>query len=186
MTPWAGFVAAIVAGWIVRDPRRAAATVIVPFLAVLATQSWMIAAGRAVSPPGTVTRFPQSLGYWLVQAVFLALAFGIAAELSSLRRARTRADGGTGTGHAAPPAHVARASVLLALLTVVFEVGYLLDSSPVRDHSGNGAPPLQGLAGIVLCVGSFAALSVLMIRVRRDHASREGAAPAAMTAPGRR
>ena len=52
MTPWAGFVAAVVAGWMVRDPRRAVATVIVPFLVVLATQSWMIASGRAVSPPG--------------------------------------------------------------------------------------------------------------------------------------
>ena len=81
MTPWAGFVAAIVAGWIVRDPRRAVATVIVPFLVVLATQSWMIAAGRAVSPPSTVTQFPSCLGYWIIQAIFLALALGIAAEL---------------------------------------------------------------------------------------------------------
>ncbi|HBW21422.1 MAG: hypothetical protein ACLPN6_23450 [Streptosporangiaceae bacterium] len=183
MTPWAGFVTAIVAGWLVRDPRRAVATVIVPFLVVLATQSWMIAAGRAVSPPGTVTRFPQSLSYWIVQAIFLALAFGIAAELSSLRRARMLADDGTGTGRAAPPAHVASASVLLALLTVVFEVGYLLDSSPVRDHSGNGAPPVQGLAGILLCAGSFAVLSVLTIRARRDIAGRNGAGAAA--APGR-
>ncbi len=167
MTPWAGFVAAIVAGWIVRDPRRAVATVIVPFLIVLATQSWMIAAGRAVSPPSTVTQFPQCLGYWLVQAIFLALAFGIAAELSSLRRARPAAS-----------AQVAKASVLLAVLTVVFEVGYLLDSSPVRDHSGNGAPPAQGAVGILLCAGTFAVLSVLTIRARRAIASQRGASAA--------
>jgi hypothetical protein len=184
MTPWAGFVAAIVAGWIVRDPRRAAVTVIVPFLVVLATQSWIIAAGRAVSPPGTVTSFPQSLGYWLVQAIFLALAFGIAAQLSSWRRARTLADGGTGRGRSAPRAQVARALVLLAVLTAVFEVGYLLDSSPVRDHSGSGAPPVQGLAGIVLCVGTFAALGVLTIRARRANASQERAG--AVAAPGGR
>ena len=50
-------------------------------------------------------------------------------------------------------------SYLLALLTLlvtaVFEVGYLLDSSPVRDHSGNGAPPAQGVVGILLCAGTF-------------------------------
>jgi hypothetical protein len=178
MTPWAGFVAAIVAGWIVRDPRRAAATVVVPFLVVLATQSWMIAAGRAVSPPGTVTSFPQSLGYWLVQAIFLALAFGIAAQLSSWRRARTLADGGTGRGRGAPRAQVARALVLLAVLTAVFEVGYLLDSSPVRDHSGNGAPPAQGVVGILLCAGTFAVLTVLTIRARRAIGGRREASAA--------
>jgi hypothetical protein len=167
MTPWAGFVAAIVAGLIVRDPRRAVATVIVPFLVVLATQSWMIASGRAVSPPSTVTQFPSCLGYWLVQAIFLALAVGIAAELSSLRRARPAAS-----------AQVARASVLLAVLTAVFEVGYLLDSSPVRVHSGNGAPPAQGVVGILLCAGTFVVLSVLTIRARRAIASQRRATTA--------
>jgi hypothetical protein len=167
MTPWAGFVAAIVAGWMVRDPRRAVATVIVPFLVVLATQSWMIASGRAVSPPSTVTQFPSCLGYWLVQAIFLALALGIAAELSSLRGALPAAS-----------AQVGRASVLLAVLTVVFEVGYLLDSSPVRDHSGNGAPPAQGVVGILLCAGTFAVLSVLTIRARRAIASQRRASVA--------
>src|SRR5271169_974503 len=57
MTPLAGFIAAIIAGWIVRDPRRAAATVVVPFLIVLAMQTWGIAAGYGVSPPSTVTPF---------------------------------------------------------------------------------------------------------------------------------
>jgi hypothetical protein len=61
---------------------------------------------------------------------------------------------------------------VLAVLTAVFEVGYLLDSSPVRDHSGNGAPPAQGVVGILLCVGTFAVLSVLTIRARRAIASQ--------------
>jgi hypothetical protein len=92
---------------------------------------------------------------------------GIAAELSSLRRARPAASG-----------QVARASVLLAVLTAVFEVGYLLDSSPVRDHSGNGAPPVQGAVGILLCAGTFAVLSVLTIRARRAIASQRRASVA--------
>ena len=53
MTPLAGFVAAILAGWIIREPRRAAAAVLVPFLAVLAVQTWTLASGYGVNPPST-------------------------------------------------------------------------------------------------------------------------------------
>ena len=53
MTPLAGFVAAIIAGWIVRDPRRAVPAVVIPFLIVLTMQTWGIAAGDGVSPPST-------------------------------------------------------------------------------------------------------------------------------------
>jgi len=88
MTPITGFIVAVIAGWIVRDGLRAAATVMVPFLAVLAAQTWIIAAGRAVSPPSTASRLPQAIGYWLVQAVFLALALGIAGQLGALRARR--------------------------------------------------------------------------------------------------
>ena len=95
MTPLAGFVIAIIAGWIVRDPRRAAAAVVVPFLAVMAAQSWILASGQGVSPPSTVTSWPGLIRYWAVQAIFLALALGIAAELSTLRRRRMPPDDGS-------------------------------------------------------------------------------------------
>jgi hypothetical protein len=54
MTPLAGFVLAVVAGWITRDGRRAAAIIIIPFLAMTALQTYGIADGRGVSPPSTV------------------------------------------------------------------------------------------------------------------------------------
>ena len=54
MTPLAGFVAAILAGWIIREPRRAAAAILVPFLAVLAVQTWTLAAGHGDNPPSTI------------------------------------------------------------------------------------------------------------------------------------
>lgn len=168
MTPWAGLVAAIIAGWIIRDPRRAAATALFPFLAVLAMQSWIIADGRAVSPPNTVTPFPQSAGYWLVQAVFLALAFGIAAELGALRRGRKLMRDAAETAR-----RTLLASAVLAGLTVVFLIGYWLNSSPVQHHSANGAPPPQGTVGILLCVLTLAVLSVMTIRVRRATARRQ-------------
>ncbi len=162
MTPLAGFVAAIIAGWIVRDPRRAAAVTLVPFLIVLAMQTWDIAAGDGVSPPSTVTPFPGAIGYYVFQVIFLGLALGIAAELAVLRRARKPAGDSTGAGR-----RMALAAVLLAGLAVVFDASWLLDTAPVRHHSADGAPPAQGLAGIGLCIVTFVVLSVLTIRNRR-------------------
>ena len=173
MTPIAGFVIAVIAGWIVGDPRRAAVTVIVPFLAVLTAQSWLLAAGRGVSPPSTVTGFPQLIGYWGLQVIFLALAVGIAAELGALRRRRSlRHEAGAGAGRRA-----ATASGVLAVLTAVFVAAYLLDSSPVRHHAASGSPPAQGVIGIVLCIVAFAALSVVIFGGRRATA-RAGRADA--------
>jgi hypothetical protein len=79
MTPIAGFLIAVIAGLAVRRGRRAALVVAVPWLIVLVYQSWYIASGRAISPPGTVTDFPPAIGYWLVQAIIVAPALGIAA-----------------------------------------------------------------------------------------------------------
>src|SRR5271154_2019783 len=92
MTPLAGFVVAIIAGWIIRDPRRAAAAVLVPFLAVLAVQTWSLAAGHGDNPPSTI----HGVSYWVVQAIILAFALGIATQLAIVLRARTGARGGGG------------------------------------------------------------------------------------------
>jgi hypothetical protein len=62
MTPIAGFIIAVIAGLVVRRGRRAALVVAVPWLIVLVYQSWYIASGRAISPPGTVTDFPSAIG----------------------------------------------------------------------------------------------------------------------------
>ena len=175
MTPIAGFVIAVIAGWIVRDPRRAAAAVVVPYLAVVAAQSWILASGRGTSPPSTVTGWPGLIGYWAVQAVFLALATGIAAELSTLRRRRMPPEeASAGAGH-----RFTRALGALAALTAVFLVAYLLDSAPVSHHAADGTPPVQGYVGMLLCIVTFLALSVLTLLGRRN-ASR-GLPPADKT-----
>ena len=83
MTPLAGFVAAILAGWIIREPRRAAAAILVPFLAVLAVQTWTLAAGHGDNPPSTI----HGVSYWVVQAIILAFALGIATQLAIVLRA---------------------------------------------------------------------------------------------------
>ncbi len=163
MTPMTGFIIAVIAGWIVRDGLRAAMTVVVPWLAVLTAQTWIIAAGRAVSPPSTVSRLPQAIGYWVVQAVFLVLALGIAGQLGALR-ARRRLPHGAADG---PGRQAAIASALLAAATAVFVTAWLLDSTPVARHAAEGSPPVQGAVGMALSIVAFAVLSILTIRRRR-------------------
>ena len=88
MTPLAGFVIAVIAGWIARDARRAAGIVVVPYLAVVAAQTWAIYDGRGTSPPNTVWPFKQAISYYVVQAIILALALGVAALLGAVRARR--------------------------------------------------------------------------------------------------
>jgi hypothetical protein len=181
MTPLAGFVAAIIAGWFVRDPRRAAGTVVIPFLIVLTMQTWGIAAGYGVSPPSTVTSFPGAIGYYVFQVIFLGLALGIAAELAALRRARKPEHDRDGAGR-----RMALATALLAGVAIVFDAGWALESAPVAHHSANGSPPPQGLAGIGLCVVTFAVLSMLTVRNRRTAKARLASTGAGTVLAGER
>jgi hypothetical protein len=179
MTPLAGFVIAVIAGWIVRDPRRAAAIVVVPYLAVVAVQTWALADGRGVSPPDTVWPVKQAIGYYVVQVIILALALGVAALLAAVRARRVASpDGAAGIDR-----RTAIAVVVDAVLTIAFIVGALLDSAPVRHHSTQGSPPVQGLLGIGACIVSLIVLSVLTIRGRRAVAR---AKPAGSAVPARR
>lgn len=171
MTPLAGLILALIAGWLVPNPRRAAAVIVIPFLAVLTAQTWGLADGRGVSPPDTVTPLPGAISYYVFQAVFLALALGIAAELATLRaRSAARRD-------AASWRRVLLAVTIETALTAVFIGAYLALSAPVRHHSSSGAPPLQGVIGIGLCFVTVITLGILVLRGRR-------AAPRAGTAAG--
>jgi hypothetical protein len=171
MTPLAGFIAAIIAGWFVRDARRAPAAIIVPFLAVLALQSYGIGAGYGHSPPSTVTSYPGAIAYWVVQMIILAPALGIAAGLGSLRA------GGRGTAAGAGRTAV-RVCAALTLAAGVFDLIYALHASPVRQHLANGSPPAYGLAGMGLLIVCAAGLGVLLLR-RRWAARRQVPASAA-------
>lgn len=184
MTPLAGLIAAIAAGWFVRGPRRAVVTVMPAFLAILAIQTAGIAAGDGTSPPSTVLSYPGALSYWLVQVIILAPVLVIAAELSALRAGAAGMDGGaTGSGSRA----VIVASVLL-LAAGVFDIIAALRAAPVPHHSANGSPPAYGVAGIGLLIVLFVVLSVLLLRRRRAarRQLRAGAQPDTVPAGGRR
>lgn len=173
MTPIAGLIIAMIAGFMVANGRKAASVVLGPWLVVLAYQSWYIASGRAISPPSTVTQFPSTIGYWLVQVIILAPALGIAAQLgaSGLRRHPVSA--------IVPARRVWMASafgVAAAVVAIVF--GFVLfphqgGTVAAGHHSSSGSPPLIGMVGIL---GSYIGCAALGVRtlVRRRASKRAG------------
>jgi hypothetical protein len=168
MTPIAGFVIAVIAGLMVSNGRRAASVVVVPWLVVLAYQSWYIASGRAISPPSTVTQFPSTIGYWLVQVIILAPALGIAAQLGAFGHRRRPLS----------PAALARrawtATTLgIAASVVIIVLGFIAFRHQggtvfVTHHSANGSPPLVGVLGLLLSFGVCAALGAITYIEKRS------------------
>jgi hypothetical protein len=167
MTPLAGFVAAILAGWIIREPRRAAAAILVPFLAVLAVQTWTLEAGHGDNPPSTI----HGVAYWVVQAIILAVALGIATQLAIVLRDHN----GDGAGASR---RALRATAVLLVLTAASLTGIVLTSKPVLHHNASSPLPWYGVAGILACVASLVVLTVLHIRLRRAGARQQKLAAA--------
>jgi hypothetical protein len=137
MTPIAGFFLAVIAGWIVREPRRAAATVVLPYLAIVAVQSWAIATGYGISPPDTVTPFSGAISNWVVQLVFGLTTTGIAAEIAVLRA-------GARPGQpmvllAGPWYRAAVAMSICAIGTLTLLVAWLSSAKLVSQHSSSGS-----------------------------------------------
>jgi hypothetical protein len=181
MTPIAGFVIAVLTGILVSSGRRAATVVLVPWLLVLAYQSWYIASGRAISPPSTVTQFPSAIGYWLVQVIILAPALGIAVQLGA-------------SGHRRNPLSVTSltrrtwiATTLgLAAAFIVIVLGFIAfrpegGTAFVTHHSANGSPPLAGMLGLLLSFGICAALGVMTF-IRRRSLKGERSIPSKLVA----
>jgi hypothetical protein len=186
MTPLAGLIAAIAAGWFVRDPRRAVLTVIPAFLAVLAIQTAGIAAGDGTSPPSTVLSYPGALSYWLVQVIILAPVLIIAAELGALRAWPAGPDGAGGAGGSGRRAVIVAA--VLLLVAGVFDALEAMRAAPVRQHSSQGSPPAYGVAGILLLVVLLVVFSALLLRRRRAARRQQpaGGQPDAVPAGGPR
>jgi uncharacterized membrane protein HdeD (DUF308 family) len=182
MTPLAGFVAAVIAGWIIRDPRRAAAAVLIPFLAVLAVQTWTLASGRGDNPPSTI----HGISYWVVQIIILAFVLGITTQLAILRRDRYAAKDAADAGDVSRRA--LQATALLLVLTAAFVIAVVLEAHPVLHHNANSPLPLSGVVGILACVVSLVVLTVLHIRQRRANTREKlaAASPSAAVAGGRR
>jgi len=178
MTPLAGFILAIIAGWITRDARRAAAIIIIPFLAVTALQTYSIADGRGVSPPDTVWPLNGgSLPYYVVQLLIMAAILGVGMLLGTVRTQRVAAGAdNTGLGR-----RTAVAAIAATVLTAGFCIGAWLASAPVAHHSASGNPPPQGLIGIGVIILSLIVLASMTVAARRRAAlaAQPGAAAGA-------
>jgi hypothetical protein len=168
VTPIAGFVIAVLAGLMVSNGRRAASVVVVPWLVVLTYQSWYIAAGRAISPPSTVTQFPSAIGYWLVQVIILAPALGIAAQLgaSGNRRSPLLAAALARRAWMATTLGSAASVIIIVLGFIAFR--HQGGTAFVTHHSANGSPPLVGVLGLLLSFGTCAALGVMAFIRKRS------------------
>jgi len=171
MTGMVGIFLGLVTGCLVADRRRATLVVVAPFLAILTLQTAGIAAGDAVSPPSTVTAWPGAVPYYVVQAVILTSALGIALQLGTLRA--------RGAARVAPRLRVSGttlAAVINATVCAAVVAGEELDRSSfdpgsVAHHTSSGSPPAFGVAGIALSVVLCAGLGCASLRrqhVRRD------------------
>jgi hypothetical protein len=163
MTVIAVFVLAVFAGWIVREPRRAAATVLVPYLAMVAVQTWGLANGYGINPPSTVTPFSGAISYYVVQLVFGLVAMAIAAELAVLR-AHSQA-GRAAAPDAGPWYRAAVASAICDTGVFVLLVGSLANAKLVSHHSTSGGMPLAATIGILLCLVGVIGFGIAALRV---------------------
>jgi len=159
MTGTVGIFLAVIAGLLVADRRRVTMVVVWPFLAIAAVQTWGIWSGRGVSPPSTVNAWPGAIGYYVVQAIILGLALGIAWQISALRF------GGAGRSRTAL-AFVLN-GLVCALVVGCFELDRpLFDPGSVTHHSASGRPPVLGISGIVILVVVCAGLGCVTLRRR--------------------
>ncbi len=158
MTGTVGIFLAVIAGWFVAERKQVVKVVVLPFLAILAVQTWSIASGRGVSPPSTVTAFPGLIGYYVVQAIILALALGIALQISALRFRAGPSEQGSSAAHSQTTLALVANSFVCALVVAAFALDRpVFDPGSVTHHSSSGSPPVLGVAGIglsvVLCLG---------------------------------
>ena len=175
MTPFAGLIAAVIAAFMLKEPRRTVLAMAGPWLAVLAFQTWGIGSGRGVSPPDTVSQ----ASYWVVQVIILAFVLGVAVQLALLLAPRRPVD----RTRAERSRDLVRATALCTVgLAAFVYLGFgtflrsVIDPGSVAHHSSEGNPPIAGIVGLLGMVLGCAVLGALLLRQRR-------ARRAATTAP---
>lgn len=86
MTLIAAVIFGLVSGFVVVGARRAAVASIVPWMAVLGLQTWLLASGRGNNPSSTV----GEAGYWVIQLVALVVCVGLSGFIAGRRARRAR------------------------------------------------------------------------------------------------
>lgn len=162
MTPIIGLLVAVVAGFVASSRRGVLIGVIPPMLAVTAAQSWYLGTGRGHNSPASTT---DSVPYWIVQLIILALICGVALGIYAIRARRVSRRGGS-----LIPAPRGPGGSMLAAATVAGFAGTLAlmfaTDRPSHPASGNGNLPVTGVVGIVVAILAIAVFGVLWLRNR--------------------
>jgi hypothetical protein len=166
MTAVVGILFAVIAGSLVSRRRRMAAVMVVPFLAVLAVQTWGIASGHATSPPSTV-QYPGLYSYYFVQILILAVALGAANQLRIRRLRRNRSlfpDKGI---QSETRIALAASAVVSALVVLGFGLASGIFDSAKAQHAASGSPPIVGLLGMLLSIAVLIGFGAQNLKVGR-------------------
>lgn len=156
MAQLVGFILALIAGFAVRSPHRAGLWLAPPWLTVLGIQTWAIASGRTHSPAATTGH----AGYWIVNAVTLALAIGVARQLAKRRRHPSIPSG--------QPVGKSMALGMLAATVVCAGLSVAYGLATQLAHPGHGDTPPIVLVGLLASATTLAVLAVTGHRRRRD------------------
>ena len=168
MTGFVSIFLALVGGLIAANRREIALVIGVPYLVVMALQSWSIGSGQGVSPPSTVTQFPGLISYFVVQAIIVAFTLLAADQIRLLRLRRTGeipdpADSGRRTTRGLV-ANIVAASVVVAVVLIDRP---FFDPGSVTHHTTSGSPPVIGILGTASCFIVFVILGVVTLVSRR-------------------
>jgi hypothetical protein len=152
MTAIAGFILALIAGLAVTRS-QAARWVILPWVGVLAVQTTWLAAGRGNSPASSVTRFPDFIGYIIVQLVSLGLATWAANRIAERRKPSSTSD-----RLASPRSRVTATAVAAASALAI-----LAATAPAHPGHPSTGGPIESLSMLALlgCLAIGGTLAVL-------------------------
>jgi hypothetical protein len=158
-----GIVLALVAGLLLSRRGRTAFAVVVPLLLVCGFQTWGLAAGLGVNPSETVS----DPTYYGVQAIILVLSLLVADQIRVFRLGHSRRIGGNlPVDSRSQVLRVVAINILVAAVAVTLDE---LATIAVARQSGEGLPPVYGIAGIALMpvvALVFGALNGVAWRVR--------------------
>jgi hypothetical protein len=185
VTGFSAIFLALVAGLTMSNRRQMTIVILVPFLLVLAVQTWSLAAGLGVNPPSTVTQFPGNIAYFVVQLIIFALAFEAADQIRMLRLRRARTNSAPVGDRSVEPSRRVRIAILVNIVISAVAVAVfhwdsgMFDPGSVAHHTGNGSIPIGGVLGILALPLVIVVLGAVNFAARRTQRANVIGQPAA-------
>ncbi len=163
---------ALTAGLMVTQTRHQLLVILTPFVPVLIFQTWGIGSGRGVSPPSTVDRFPDLIGYYLVQVIIFGVTIGAADQLRRFRLRRAEQNGATIGPDRTGTATMVSLGLSAVVVFFVQADRSFFDPGSVVHHTSQGSPPVVGMLGIGSTVIVFVGLAAFNLVMRLSQRTR--------------